>query len=112
MSASRRDLLKSSAAAALGSMIPAAAAAQTPPPAVARPPAATASGQPAVTRPLSEYIAQSANATLPDDIRELGKRHILDTLASIVACRDLQAAVLGRQYAAASTGGGPATILG
>jgi 2-methylcitrate dehydratase PrpD len=112
MSASRRDLLKSGAAAALGSMIPATRAAQAQTPAIARPPAATAPGQPAVTGPLSRYIAQSSDAPLPGDIRELGKRHILDTLASIVACRDLQAATLGRRYAAASTGGGPVTILG
>jgi 2-methylcitrate dehydratase PrpD len=61
---------------------------------------------------LSQYIAGSATVAVPEDVRELGKRHILDTIASIVACRDLQAAVLGRRYAAASTGGGPVTILG
>src|SRR6476659_8764706 len=98
--ASRRQLLKSSAAAALGSLLPSpAGAAQTPAPVGARPPA-SAPAQPAVTAPLSEYIAGSATAAFPEDIRELGKRHILDTIASIVACRDLQAAVLARRYAA------------
>lgn len=80
--------------------------------AVARPPAASAPGTPAVTAPLSRYIAESADAELPEDVRELGRRHVLDTIASIVACRDLQPAVLGRRYAAAMSAGGPVTILG
>ena len=109
--ASRRQMLKSGAAAALGSMIPAAAPRRHQHPRSRgrpRPPRRTAR---------RHATAQSVHCpehgrSLPDDIRELGKRHILDTLASIVACRDLQAAVLGRQYAAASTGGGPAAILG
>jgi 2-methylcitrate dehydratase PrpD len=106
----RRDFLQSGAAAALGSLVPAEAArAQTP--AVARPPAPTRPGEPLLTAPLSQYIARSATTTLPEEIRELGRRHILDTIASTVACRDLQAAVLARNYAAASTGGGPVTIL-
>ena len=79
--------------------------------AVARPPSASGPGVPAVTQPLSQYIAASPRAVLPDEIRELGKRHILDTLASMVACRDLQPAVLARRYAAAMSGGGPSTIL-
>ena len=37
-------------------------------------------------------------------VAEMGRLHILDTLASIVACRDLDAAVLGRKYAAMKSG--------
>jgi 2-methylcitrate dehydratase PrpD len=67
-----------------------------------------------VTEKLAAYIADSQSAVIPDEHRELGRRHILDTLASIVACRDLDAGKLGRKYAALS--GSPrknaATILG
>jgi 2-methylcitrate dehydratase PrpD len=101
----------------LGAIIPGRAAGQSPPPAApsagmpgALPPTA-ARGEPPLTGPLARYIASSPSASLPDDVRELGKRHILDTIAAIVACRDLPAAAAARRYAAASTGGGPATIL-
>jgi 2-methylcitrate dehydratase PrpD len=109
----RRQLLKAGAAAAVAALTPWRADAQAPDNlAVARPPAASTPGQPALTAPISRYIAESANAVLPDDIRELGKRHILDTIASIVACRDLQPAVLARRYALSMSRGGPVTILG
>src|SRR4029453_16269739 len=87
----RRDLLTGGAAAALAALLPRSArAAQAPATvAVARPPRSSSPGQPALTAPLSRYIAASSTAALPDDIRELGRRHILDTIASMVACRDL-----------------------
>src|SRR4051794_22339137 len=112
--ADRRELLKSTAAAALATMFPwgAAAAQSAPPPMPGALPPTAARGEPALTAPLSRYIAASPTTGLPDDVGELGKRHILDTIASIVVCRDLQPAVLARRYASASTGGGPATILG
>jgi 2-methylcitrate dehydratase PrpD len=49
--------------------------------------------------PLSKYIFESQTAPIPDDIRELSKRHILDTLASIVACSQLKPAQLARDFA-------------
>lgn len=67
---------------------------------------------PKVTEPLSAFIAGSQTATIPEDIRELGRRHILDTLAAIVACRDLAPARLARAYVVAQADGSVATILG
>jgi 2-methylcitrate dehydratase PrpD len=49
--------------------------------------------------PLSKYISESQTAPIPDEIRELSKRHILDTLASIVACSQLRPAQLARDFA-------------
>jgi 2-methylcitrate dehydratase PrpD len=110
----RRAILSGAAAAALSTALPwradAQPAGQTPASAAVFAPAA-GPGEPPVTGALSRYIASSPSASLPDEIRELGKRHILDTLASIVACRDLQPAVVGRRYAAAASGGGATTIL-
>lgn len=74
----------------------------------------SASQQP-ITSGLSRYIAESQSADIPEEIKELGKRHILDTLASIVACRDLEPAELARNFALASSGDSKAnatTILG
>ncbi|WP_239987434.1 MmgE/PrpD family protein [Sphingosinithalassobacter portus] len=65
-----------------------------------------------VMPPLTEYIAGAQNAAAPDAIRERARLHILDTLASIVACRDLEAARLGRAYALGPGGSGTTTILG
>ncbi|OWK30427.1 MmgE/PrpD family protein [Sphingomonas dokdonensis] len=63
----------------------------------------------AVTPALTDYIANAPPA--PPAIRERARLHILDTLASIIACRDLEAATLARAYAAAQ-GGGAVPILG
>jgi 2-methylcitrate dehydratase PrpD len=71
----------------------------------------TEPGVPALTVPLSRYIAASPTATIPEEIRDLGRRHVLDTIAAIVACRDLPAATVARRYVSAQAGGGPATIL-
>ena len=113
----RREILKSGTGAALAALFPWRSDSGVPQGQAQRPmpgalPPTEARGEPLVTQPLSRYIAASATAELPEDVRELGKRHILDTLASIVACRDLQAAVLARRYAAAQSGGGRSTILG
>lgn len=94
-------------------MIPAAAgAAQMSPPAPAARPAA---GDAEVTAPLAKYIASARTAPIPEGFRELAKQHLLDTLASIVACRDLIAATLARDYAVMQSGSvtkNAATILG
>lgn len=69
----------------------------------------------AVGPALSAYIAGSQTAAVPESFRSLGRLHILDTLASIVACRDLAPARLARDFAIAQSGDArrsAATILG
>ncbi|WP_340646470.1 MmgE/PrpD family protein [Phenylobacterium sp.] len=64
---------------------------------------------------LSAYIAGSQTAAMPEDFLSLGRLHILDTLASIVACRDLDPARLARNFALSMSGDArrnAATILG
>lgn len=71
--------------------------------------------QPAVTGALSRFIAGSQTLRIDDEILDLGRRHILDTLASIVACRDLEPAVLARRFAlsqSADARSAATTILG
>jgi 2-methylcitrate dehydratase PrpD len=63
------------------------------------------------TGPLSDYIATSQTAVIPEDTRELARRHILDSLAAAVACRDLEPSVLARKFVAAQGGGGNAPVL-
>jgi 2-methylcitrate dehydratase PrpD len=68
-----------------------------------------------VTPALSAFIANSQSAPIGEEIRDLGRLHILDTLASIVACRDLEPAVLARNFALAQSGDArknAVTILG
>ncbi len=63
--------------------------------------------------PLSKYIFESQTAPVPDEIRELSKRHILDTLASIVACSQLKPAELARDFALFNSGqAGSVHLLG
>ena len=74
-----------------------------------------ADGSLKVTPALGVYISGSQTAVLPDAIRELARLHILDTLAAIVACRDLVPAKLARAFAASQSGGArrnAATMLG
>lgn len=69
----------------------------------------------AVTPALSAYLAASQTAIIAEDVRARARLHILDTLASIVACRDLEPAVLARSFACAQSGdarANAATILG
>lgn len=64
---------------------------------------------------LAAYVSGALSADPPEAHREMGWLHILDTLASIVACRDLEPATLARNYAIAMSGdasGNAATILG
>ena len=70
---------------------------------------------PKVTAPLSAFIAGSQTMPIPEEILDLGRRHILDTLASVVACRDLEPSTLARKYALAQSGDArrsAVTILG
>ena len=99
----RRDVI--AAAFALGGLgLPGAA--------LARQAAAPA---PKYTPALARYIAGSQSFAFPEEHRELARRHILDTLASVVACRDLEPSSLARAYALAQSGDArksAATILG
>ncbi|MEZ6031341.1 MAG: MmgE/PrpD family protein [Hyphomonadaceae bacterium] len=52
-----------------------------------------------LTPTISAYIANIRTAQVDPEFLELGKRHILDTLAAAVSCKDLEPAMLGRKYA-------------
>jgi len=74
-------------------------------------PAPTAPQSAQWSGPLTRYIAASQTATLPAETVELAKRHLIDTLAAIVACRDLDAAVTGRRFALAQSAGAKVSPL-
>ncbi len=57
-----------------------------------------------LTPTISAYIANIRTANVDPEFLELGKRHILDTLAAAVACKDLEPARLGRSYAVSKSG--------
>ena len=59
----------------------------------------------AVTPALTRYILESQRVTPPEAVLEMGRLHVLDTLASAVACRGLKPAVLARAFAMAQSGG-------
>ena len=68
-----------------------------------------------ITNALAEFIVGARTARMPEEHRELGRQHLLDTLASIVACRDLEPSVLARKFAHAQSGSissNAATMLG
>ena len=103
----RRGLIKAgSAAGALAVTAPALAARQATAAAVAE-----ASEWREITPALTGYIAGARGHRIPAAIRERARLHILDTLAAIVACRPLEAAKLGRSYAAAMSPHGESPIL-
>ncbi|OYW87635.1 MAG: hypothetical protein B7Z22_04050, partial [Hyphomonas sp. 32-62-5] len=56
-----------------------------------------------LTPTISSYIANIRTAPVNPEFLELGKRHILDTLAAAVSCKDLEPAMLGRKYALAKS---------
>lgn len=60
---------------------------------------------------LTAYIAGASEADVPEEIRERARLHVLDTLASIIACHSLEAAKLGRKYALAISPGQGSPIL-
>lgn len=92
---SRRQALAAPALA----FAPVAAAAQAP----ARAPTPGAP-TPAVTDPLARFIAGAQALAIDDAVLDLGRLHILDTLASAVACRDLEPSELARRFALAHSG--------
>lgn len=64
-----------------------------------------------ITEQLAAYIATIGTTDPPAGAEQLATLHLLDTLASVVACRDLQAGDVARSYARShSTGEVP--ILG
>ena len=75
--------------------------------------AAEYDGDPVITRTISDYIANIRTAEVDPEFLELGKRHILDTLAAAISCKDLEPAVLGRKYALMKSANAPngATLL-
>jgi 2-methylcitrate dehydratase PrpD len=110
-----RGFSRRQAIAAAGMLPAAAIAAQvTSQPVEAQTPSQAAAAPP-VTAALASYIAGIRTAQIPEEHRDLARQHILDTLASIVACRDLEPSVLARKYAELQSGGvskNAATILG
>ena len=62
--------------------------------------------QPApITSTLSAFVAAGQQATVAEPILALGRLHVLDSLASMVACRDLEPAQVARRYALTQGGG-------
>lgn len=61
---------------------------------------------------LAAYLAKSPAAEVPAEIEERARLHILDTLASIVACRELSPAVASRAFAVRNSGAAGVPILG
>lgn len=64
-----------------------------------------------ITGALASYIASAAHTSVSPEVEDLAAQHVLDTVASIVACRDLHAGEVARSYAR-SHGAGDVTILG
>lgn len=64
------------------------------------------------TASIADFVAGIATAPLPLLTRDLATRHILDTVASIVACRDLEPSQVARRYALTNSSGGAVPILG
>ena len=68
-----------------------------------------------LTAAVGAFVAGSGTAEITEETRELVRRHVLDTLASIVACRDLEPAIVARRFALAHSGDAETsavTILG
>lgn len=64
---------------------------------------------------MSKAIHDSATVKITETLRILARSHILDTMASIVPCKDLEAPVLARNYSLSlsdGSGRSAATIAG
>jgi 2-methylcitrate dehydratase PrpD len=61
---------------------------------------------------LSRYMAEAAARSLPDDVAEHAKHHLLDTLASMVSGSELRPGEAALRYIGAHAGKGAATIAG
>lgn len=93
MTLDRRQALGASALALLAPQVLASGSAR-----------AQAAPTPPVTAPLSKFISEGQQLAIDEETLDLGRRHILDTLASTVACRDLEPAVLARRFALEQSG--------
>jgi 2-methylcitrate dehydratase PrpD len=62
------------------------------------------------TAVVSSHVAESVDRPLPEEVEGLVGLHLLDTLAAVVACRDLEPAVVARRYVGAHASG--STVLG
>lgn len=58
-----------------------------------------------ITAQVSDFVAGSREANWPEETLELGRRHILDTIAAIVICGDSRSATLAREFARQQSGG-------
>ena len=80
-------------------------------------PASTPAGSPPPTSStpgivaVGAFVAGAATAAFDDHVRELARRHVLDTVASIVACQDLAAARVARRYALAASASADGTAI-
>src|SRR5260370_11053413 len=66
---------------------------------------------PVMTR-LSTYMSKAGTQSLPDDVGEKTKHHILDTLAAMVSGADLPPGRLAVKFARAHIGEKSATVVG
>lgn len=57
-----------------------------------------------LTKQVTRFIAGSGTANWPEETLELGRRHVLDTITSIVICGELETARRARQFALAQSG--------
>lgn len=96
MTVTRRHALGASILA----LAPSAAPAQAPPRAAPAP----GGPSPQVTEALARFVAGAQQLPIDAATLDLGRLHILDTLASAVACRDLEPSVLARRFALAHSG--------
>jgi 2-methylcitrate dehydratase PrpD len=61
---------------------------------------------------LSAYMGEAGGRALPDEVNEVTKQHILDTLAAMVSGLDLPPAQVAFKFARASVGEKVATVVG
>ena len=61
---------------------------------------------------LSAYMSAARSGTLPADVAEQAKHHLLDTLASIISGSQLAPGAAAQRYLGMYVGNGSATILG
>jgi 2-methylcitrate dehydratase PrpD len=73
--------------------------------------AATATVSPVTTR-LAAYMSEAAGHSLPEEVVEKTKHHILDTLAAMVSGAELQPGLIAMKFARAHTGEQVATVVG
>ena len=96
--ATRRDILKSAGALVTGTALPVRLRAANPP-------------SPVILK-LGNYMAEAARRSLPEEVIEKTKHHILDTLAAMVSGAELPPGTVALAMARAHSGEKTATIVG